>query len=310
MQAAFITGPRQVDGSGVTSPTTGMLTGFISASYRVVKTPLTLGGNRQMSKRNFVVGSECSKLLEEAVQKNLMATITNKHDNKYQLYKSSFLDSSGNCIVLTVPANHLDDGCPVEIVPGQEIAVSFKKGYNKCLFCTRVAALRQFELEPGLLIPAVAIYRPDQIERIQRRAYNRATPPVDMSIAVTFQPTSDSDKPSAKGNKNQYHGVLADMSAGGIGLMMRPTAGETLPDLPTNTQYKMEFTPLPGQEPLQLQVRFRQTCKAPDGHNVRFGFQIVGLEMTQTGRDTLRRIGRVVHLFERQQHISQHPYLT
>ena len=159
-----------------------------------------------MRKRKFAIGSECKHLLEEAVRKRLPATITNKREGLWQVYKSNFLALRHNQIVLGQPAPHIAD-CHIETAQGQEIAVSFKKGYNKCLFVTRVVKPRhEFELEDQLTVPAISVYRPEQIEKIQRRAYDRTEPPEGFPVPVTFWA---SDNPEEK-----FQAQLSNICAG------------------------------------------------------------------------------------------------
>lgn len=257
--------------------------------------------------------------MEEAVLKRLPVTITNKsEDNKWQVYKSNFLSVNGNRIVLGQPMSDSAD-CQFEPASGQEIAISFKKGYNKCLFNTRIIAAQSFELEPGLHMPAISAYRPEQIEKIQRRAYNRTCPPPGENITVTFWRID---------NKQQkFQAVLVNMSAGGLGLHIEESL---LDKLDKDGQYEIQFVPFTSnmtdrsiqgmtgntQEPLCLQGRLRQAEELPEGHETNqsgsmalLGFQLVGLEMSEEGRNTLRRIGRITNIYERQKDLAYHPDL-
>ena len=101
-----------------------------------------------MTRRNFVVGLECKQILTEAVAKHLPLKITNKHDTRWEVYKSGFIGVQGNRLVLSAPVSEMKDAC-VKLDEGQEIAITFKKGYNKCLFVTRFIGPCDFETDPG-----------------------------------------------------------------------------------------------------------------------------------------------------------------
>ena len=239
-----------------------------------------------MTHRNFVVGIECRKMLQEAVQKQLPISVTNQLNKQWQVYKSCFLALQSNRLVVAMPIpdqNH----CYAEPTQGQEIAVSFKKGYHKCLFTTRIIGQTQFELQTGETVPALLILSPTQLEKIQRRAYNRSSAPPGEPITVTFWP---SDSPNRTGD-NKWRGRLYDLSAGGLGLTMRRSE---LPDIPPGRQVEICFVPLPGQESLPLQARFRHATELPETGQFMLGFQLLGLEMDEVGRSLLRRIGRIV----------------
>ena len=44
-----------------------------------------------MHKRNFFIGADCKKLLEDVVQKQLPVTITQKEQENCHIYKANFL---------------------------------------------------------------------------------------------------------------------------------------------------------------------------------------------------------------------------
>ena len=243
-----------------------------------------------MTHRNYVVGAECRHLLQEAAQKHMFLNVTNQHDKRWYVYKSSFLALQSNRIIIAMPIPDQQD-CYLEPAPGQTIAISFKKGYHKCLFTTRIIEQTQYQLDSDDTIPVISALCPTQIEKIQRRTYNRAVAPAGDPVTVTFW-ASD-----ASINANKWRGKLYDLSAGGLGLtMLQPE----MPEIPEGTQVELCFVPLPGQEPLQLQARFRHATGMPETGRIMLGFQTLGLEMDETGRSLLRRIGRIVNVYKRQ----------
>jgi len=248
-----------------------------------------------MTHRNYVVGAECRQLLQEAAQKHMFINVTNQYDKRWYVYKSSFLALQSNRIIIAMPVPDQQD-CYLEPAPGQTIAISFKKGYHKCLFTTRIIEQTQYQLDSDDTIPVLSALCPTQIEKIQRRTYNRATAPVGDPVTVTFW-ASD-----ASTNTNKWRGKLYDLSAGGLGLtMLQPE----LPNIPEGTQVELCFVPLPGQEPLQLQARFRHATEMPETGRYMLGFQMLGLEMDEPGKNLLRRIGRIVNVYKRQTHNFQ-----
>ena len=62
-----------------------------------------------MTRRNFVVGLECKNILTEAVSKRIPLKITNKHDTRWQVYKSGFLGIQGNRLVLSQPISDIEE---------------------------------------------------------------------------------------------------------------------------------------------------------------------------------------------------------
>ncbi len=252
-----------------------------------------------MTRRNFVVGLECKNILSEAVSKRLPVKITNKHETRWQVYKSSIVGIQGNRLVLSPPISEIED-TSTNLEEGQEIAITFKKGYNKCLFVTRFIGPCEFESEPGETVSGVQILWPQQIEKFQRRAFHRAPAPPGDSIQVTFW---KSDTPAKERKEKKWRGILQDLSAGGLGITMLKSE---VPEFKTGDQFEMWFMPLPGQEPLCLPVWFRHATSMPETDRVMLGFQIVGLEISEEGRSLMRWIGRIANVYQRQRPISEH----
>ena len=253
-----------------------------------------------MAKRNYVTGMDCKRLLDEAVEKRLFVKITDKDESRWEMYRSSFLGTQGNRLVLTQPTPE-DEQAPIELAEGQNIAVSFKKGYNKCLFVTRVVGHGLHEVEPGVKMPTITVLRPDCVEKMRRRAFNRVDAPSSLQIAVTLRPTA-----TMQGH-TECSGLLKNLSAGGMTIEM--TAAET-EDLQENQQFVLEFVPLMDQGSLQAPARLRHVTGLPDSDQALVGFQFVGLEASAEGRNTLRRLGRIVSVFQRQQPVAKHSNLA
>jgi c-di-GMP-binding flagellar brake protein YcgR len=246
-----------------------------------------------MRKRKFIVGRQCEQALQLAQEKQFLMTVTNKNENdNWQVFKSKILAMQSNRMTISLSPPGAENS-PTEPSPGQEIALTFKKGYNKCLFTTRVISCGQFELEPAVTIPSITIYKPEQIEKIQRRTFERIGVPAGDKVTVSFYPCDDPDE--------KYHGQLLNLSAGGLGIKV--LASEA-PSWNNDRQCQVSFVPLPGQEPIVLQSRFRHTTDAfHDGYAL-LGFQFVGLELTEQGRAILHRIGRVTTVYERRMQLS------
>ena len=256
-----------------------------------------------MISRNYVVGVECKRMLEEAAQRHLPIKVTNRRGYLWQVYNSSFLGFQGGRLSLAAPG--VDEQAEaVEPTQGQEIAVSFKKGYHKCLFVTRILTRGHFEIEPGVSAPAMTVLAPQQVEKIQRRAFNRAMAPAGEPVIVSFGPCwQGMDSCGAQCHRARLH----DLSAGGLGLVM---GADRMPALKAGEQLRLSFVPWPGQEPLHLEARFRHATEPDESGEVILGLQIVGLEMTEEGRGRLRRIGRIGGVYNRREPLAQHANLA
>jgi c-di-GMP-binding flagellar brake protein YcgR len=245
-----------------------------------------------MTKRKYIVGIEAKDLLSQVTEKRIPVTITAKDEANWQVYKSSFLAVQANRVILTQPVPDTFDA-DTHLTDGQEVAVSFKKGYYKHLLVSRVIAHEDYELDRGVSTPVIVVLIPDKIERIQRRAYNRGMVPDGQTVTATFKRIS-----GAPGSTPSHEGLLTDVSAGGLGMRM-PEADLT--DLCEGEQFTLRFVPLPDHDLIEVNVRLRHITRDPDDPQCTLGFQIIGMEISEEGRATLRRIGRVVSLYQRQE---------
>ncbi len=244
-----------------------------------------------MRKRKFVVGKETQNLLQTALMKKMPLTITRKHGEDWEMYKSHIISILGHRMVIAMPEGRADQ--PVMAYDkGQELAISFKKGYNKCLFTSRIISQGRTELEPGKFIETLMVYIPEQIEKIQRRIYERTMVPSGEQISVSFWPINDS--------KSRYVGELTDLSGGGIGVVVNNSVN---PEIEPEQHCTVQFVPLPGHEPIIATSIYRHITE-PESDGRKIGFQFIGLETTEQGRMILRRIGRVVTIYERRNSIS------
>jgi len=251
-----------------------------------------------MTQGNFVVGADCKALLQDAVQRNLPVKITNRKDTRCQVYKSALLAAQGNRLILADPLPNLGEA-PLEPAAGQEIAVTFKKGYYKCLFTARIIGRCQFQADATRSIPALTVLWPDQIERFQRRAFNRAPAPLQEIVTVNFWSTDPANRQPQK----KYHGILFDLSAGGLGITVSP--GQ-LPDAQAGDPFEIWFVPLPDHEPLCLPGSFRHATELPQQGRFMLGFQLIGLELSPEGRALMRWLGRIATTYQRRHQLADH----
>ncbi len=248
-----------------------------------------------MRKRKFVVGKETQNLLHTALMKKMPLTITKKQGEDWEMYKSHILSIHGHRMVITMPEAR-EEQTPIQAEKGQEIAISFKKGYNKCLFTSRIISSGRTEVDAGKFTETLMIYIPEQVEKIQRRVYERTQVPDGDSINVNFWPINDS--------KNRYTGELTDLSGGGIGVTV---SKEIVPDIEAEQHCTVQFVPLPGHEPIIASAIYRHISDPEDGVK-KIGFQFIGLETSEQGRMILRRIGRVVTIYDRRNSISKNHF--
>jgi len=232
-------------------------------------------------------------LLQFAAQKQLPLTLTTKNGKDWHLLKANFLACQANRLILSMPLP--EKGMPpIEPAPGQQFAVNFKKGYYKFIFTTRSIAQTQHRIDSDLSVPALVVLCPSHIEKLQRRAYNRATAPQDPTVTITFQKSPDK---SSNSQITPWQATLADLSAGGLSVTCHPATASRLNE---NDQFLCRFVPFPDQDELAFHVRIRHVTHSQSPELTTVGWQIIGIEMNEEGRNTLNRLARIVAIYHRQ----------
>ena len=97
-----------------------------------------------------------------------------------------------------------------------------------------------------------------------------------------------------------FQGRLVDLSAGGAQIAMTASSpGSVSGDLPRPDFKKgqyigIRFTPLPYETPITINAQIRNVLPTADGSALCLGLQLVGLEASLEGRQTLSRIAAIV----------------
>jgi ribosomal protein S10 len=194
---------------------------------------------------------------------------------------------------------------PINIQVNQPVGVSFKYEYGKFVFDTTVKA---FELsdgqEPqnergGTIILAV----PDEIEAIQRRSYFRVSVPASLRVKVLMwhRTARYREIKQAQDTWDEMqrccHGRLVDISAGGAQVVLPHESHATGAHFKKGQFIGMRFTPMPYETPIVLCAQIRNVLPTADGESSSLGLQIVGLEASSEGRETLTRLIGIVEQY-------------
>jgi c-di-GMP-binding flagellar brake protein YcgR len=136
---------------------------------------------------------------------------------------------------------------------------------------------------------AFSVSWPDEIQEVQRRAYQRATPPAGHAIAVRFwNSVTGPDGPQRRS------GVMEDLSAGGLRVRTSEAYG-----LNEGDTVQVSFSVRSRGPAFVLDANFRHREQAPEGQWL-LGFQFVGLESSRQGQQTLGELVKTVTGFQRQ----------
>ena len=245
---------------------------------------------------------ESRELLQKAIQDRVPGILTYLSRNKWHVARITMAGITGQQLhIEVVPGQGSHQ--PVNILMGQPVGISFKYAYGKFLFEATVEAFAP-STDPSQGGGVVVVACPSQMEAIQRRSYYRVAVPTSLKVDVTLWHRSG--KPTPDVPMHQYfQGCLVDLSAGGAQIAMASPSPESAsqglprPDFKRGQYIGVRFTPLPYEMPLTVSAQIRNVLPTADGSSVCLGLQLVGLEASLEGRETLSRIAAVVDEYYR-----------
>jgi len=240
-----------------------------------------------MSRTHSLDAAHQEEVFEEAIREGRQLVLTYNLPGGWQRQKAVFVSGSAATQETLVHAILPDLQREVALPTlGMIVGGSFRLGHKKCLFSSAVRSCGP----KGRAVPILLSW-PDHLSQLQRRAYERATPPHGGVIAVRFW--IEGEGQSVLDARDVRHGQLEDISAGGMRLKVADTVVVEL-----ERTYKVVFTPRAGKPALVLDSLLRHREPAEKGRSS-LGFQFIGLETTTEGLRTLDRLARLVSYFQR-----------
>jgi len=257
-------------------------------------------GGVDMDDVGMLQGSEPRKVLERVIEKNVPAIMSYLSKGKWHVAKVQAVELGACRVSLRIiPAQRPH---PINIQIEQPVGISIKYGYGKFVFETKVV-----DLEPSPESEAggrIVLNIPDKIEIVQRRSYFRVEVPASLKVATLIwhrrkqdEMNTQSSGTTAKNtdsSQNYWQGKLIDISAGGALIALNAKDAE---NFKTGQFIGLRFTALPYERPLVLNAQIRNNLPTADGKSHCLGLQIVGLEASDEGRETLKRLCNVVERY-------------
>jgi len=241
----------------------------------------------------FAVDAEqATELVQCAIYQRIPAIMSYMSKNKWHVAKVLLVEQLDEVIHLeTMHSDRRNQ--PLNICVGQPVGVSFKHAYAKFVFDTTIQ-----ELMPSGSGGRIVIAQPTKMEAIQRRSYFRVSVPRRMPVNVVLWHRMGRRR-QADEPQQYYSGRLIDLSAGGAQIAMPMKDAEQGAEVESKEFRQgqfigLRFTPLPYEMPLVINAQIRTALPTADENAVCLGLQLVGLEASQEGRETLTRIAQVV----------------
>ncbi len=243
-----------------------------------------------MNASQLSTAEQCEQVIAHVIERHLPVALTHRADDGWHLYKIRSFFASGSresnriCVDVAVPGDARAASLPG---PGDPVGVTFRLNRRKCVFNSIV---RSVTPRQGRLL--LMIRWPDELQQIQRRAFERASVPPDTVIPVRFwQDDGGAGRPPS--DRDVRHGQLENLSAGGLQIKVAACA-----EVHIGSIYKCVFAPRPGAPALIMDARLRHRDVAEQNRLV-LGLQLIGLETTSEGRRLLDQLARIVSQFQR-----------
>ncbi len=240
-----------------------------------------------MSTTQTIAPQRLDQILEDSVRQQRPLVLTHNGPDGWRTYKAAFRPSASGIPGLTIQVAPQADGAAASAPPvGDTLGGTFRLGHKKCMFCSVILGVKPHA--DGALW---TLRRPDHLQQLQRRAYERAVPPKNEVVAVRFWRDLHGDGPTDA--RVVRHGQLEDISAGGMRIKVADPK-----EIELDRTYRCVFTPRPGKPALVLDAVLRHR-EAGDKGRASLGFQFVGLEISPEGLRLLDRLVRIVNHFHR-----------
>ncbi len=231
-------------------------------------------------------GAEPRKLLQSVIEEEIPAIMSYLSKGKWHVAK--ILLKHMGASRLSVQVMHNDRPHPVNIQLNQPVGVSLKYRYGKVVFDTTVEDFEQSGKEAARIVFMV----PDRVEIVERRSYFRVNVPKSLKVNVTLWHRSHQQE--RKPPDKYWQGKLIDISAGGLQVIVDSSLN---PDFRKGQFVTLRFTPLPYEQPIMFNAQIRSTLPTANADGTCLGMQIVGLEASAEGRETLRRLCNIVERY-------------
>jgi len=180
-------------------------------------------------------------------------------------------------------------------IPNESVALSFKLKHHKYLFTSRVVAVERQQQGEGPSAWLVQVARPDRLQRLSRRTFERVDVPENRIVRASFWPGGRDAEPAGGEHSGPvFMGNVLNISAGGFSVRTARDA-EQLFEVGYMVGVRLVFGT--GEQTVYADAQCRHIT--PEGDTVVLGFQFVGLGYTAAGREALRTIGSKVSEFQR-----------
>ncbi|MDM8006338.1 MAG: flagellar brake protein [Phycisphaerae bacterium] len=210
-------------------------------------------------------GTRQASVLADAIDDFRPALATWRQGEGWAAYETRFVSMDYRAGELALQYDPSEQGTP-EILDGQEVCVSFRRGRGRCAFDTVVLGRGRAPIGDAEIVSTIRLEYPEELCDLQRRTHYRqqvpAADPVRVKLSIASGNTS---------TVTDAHGSLLDVSPVGMGVGL--TEGTTVlvdagavADCTLYTQH--------SSSPIHVRARVCSRTNMSDGR-VRLGLQFV-----------------------------------
>jgi c-di-GMP-binding flagellar brake protein YcgR len=237
---------------------------------------------------------QINEALAGAVERHVPLTLTVRSGGRWVNIRSRAILVRGQHFIIELPTME-DHQTPYELAPAEKCGVSFKLKHHKHIFSATVVGLERVRLKDQTEVVVACLCSPTQMQRLQRRAYERVDVPANRIVrASVWLGGMEAEPAGTSPERPVWSGRVLNISAGGF--QMRTTKEAPLAvDVNDIVGVRLVFGT--GQETVYADAQFRHA--QPDGSMSLLGFQFVGLAESIEGQATLQFITTKVSEFLR-----------
>lgn len=233
---------------------------------------------------------EISQVISSAADRCVPVTVTVRSEQQWMYLHSRVVGARNQCLLVEMPMT--DKGNVHEFATSEEVGLSLKLKHHKYLFLSSV--VDRLGSDDGADGPLLVLSRPARMQRLQRRAYVRAEVPAGLVVRGAFWLGGRECEPAGTSpDRPVWQGRVTNLSAGGFSLR---TSDESIGVLESGYVVGVRLRFGVGREAFFADAMIRHIT-VEDGQFV-VGFQFLGLEHTDEGKEVLMTISRKVSEYQ------------
>jgi len=237
--------------------------------------------------------SQIGRIVKDAVERRIPATLTIRRDKGWLTLHAQFLACQRGQLLLELPAG--PKSSPPPLKSAEKIGLTFKLKHHKHICQVTVTDARRVRFDDGRELPVLSLPVPAQMQRLQRRAFQRVEVPANRVVRASFWLGAHQDEPAgAGGERLVWIGRVINFSAGGCRLLAEASAGDVL-EIGDAVGLRLSFAV--GQQAVYADAQLRHI--ETDADKALLGFQFLGLDQTAAGQRTMDILAAKVVEYQR-----------